>query len=328
LEAAWRTHSAAHQVAPPATEAQLSDLAVALGQPVPPELRALLLQSNGSESTDLWSWLSAADIAREHETWNHLAATGEYGDVAYDLGRAGVTVPRLVHPGWIPIAHDHGGNHLAIDTVPGPNGTPGQIIEFGADLVDGPFLHADSLLDYLSDRRYPWPEDAEIDHQVRPDSPRPLLDDDVPAPIQSLRLFGLSVVDGATVSRAAGLKMLLINGVPAVDLAGLQELPLQELRLLNIPRLDLGPLAGHPTLRGLSLSGCGDVEGTAALAALPSLEHVELDRGDTILDALATHPRLHRVTLAGTQPLAEKVASANRLLHATPLALHTLSGRA
>ncbi|KAF1839080.1 cell wall assembly and cell proliferation coordinating protein [Decorospora gaudefroyi] len=37
------------------------------------------------------------------------------------------------HPAWIPLARDWGGNYLATDLAPGPNGTWGQIIIFGRD---------------------------------------------------------------------------------------------------------------------------------------------------------------------------------------------------
>lgn len=37
------------------------------------------------------------------------------------------------HPAWIPLARDWGGNYLAADLAPGPNGTWGQIIIFGRD---------------------------------------------------------------------------------------------------------------------------------------------------------------------------------------------------
>ncbi|KAH7553208.1 hypothetical protein J3E72DRAFT_217331 [Bipolaris maydis] len=37
------------------------------------------------------------------------------------------------HPAWIPLARDWGGNYLAVDLAPGPNGTWGQIIIFGRD---------------------------------------------------------------------------------------------------------------------------------------------------------------------------------------------------
>ncbi|OLN84980.1 Glucan synthesis regulatory protein [Colletotrichum chlorophyti] len=37
------------------------------------------------------------------------------------------------HPAWIPLVRDWGGNNLAVDLAPGPNGKWGQIILFGRD---------------------------------------------------------------------------------------------------------------------------------------------------------------------------------------------------
>lgn len=37
------------------------------------------------------------------------------------------------HPAWIPLVRDWGGNNLAVDLAPGPNGTWGQVILFGRD---------------------------------------------------------------------------------------------------------------------------------------------------------------------------------------------------
>lgn len=37
------------------------------------------------------------------------------------------------HPGWIPLVRDWGGNNLAVDLAPGPNGKWGQVILFGRD---------------------------------------------------------------------------------------------------------------------------------------------------------------------------------------------------
>lgn len=54
------------------------------------------------------------------------------------LARQGSVPPNSVqkayaHAGWIPLVRDWGGNNLAVDLAPGPNGRWGQIILFGRD---------------------------------------------------------------------------------------------------------------------------------------------------------------------------------------------------
>lgn len=45
----------------------------------------------------------------------------------------GAVQKAYAHPGWIPVARDWGGNHIAIDLAPGPAGKWGQVIIFGRD---------------------------------------------------------------------------------------------------------------------------------------------------------------------------------------------------
>ncbi|KAI4608184.1 hypothetical protein J4E80_009192 [Alternaria sp. BMP 0032] len=45
----------------------------------------------------------------------------------------GAVQKAYAHPAWIPLARDWGGNYLAVDLAPGPNGQWGQIIIFGRD---------------------------------------------------------------------------------------------------------------------------------------------------------------------------------------------------
>ncbi|KAJ5081378.1 hypothetical protein NUU61_009642 [Penicillium alfredii] len=45
----------------------------------------------------------------------------------------GAVQKAYAHPGWIPLARDWGGNHIAIDLAPGPAGKWGQVIIFGRD---------------------------------------------------------------------------------------------------------------------------------------------------------------------------------------------------
>ncbi|KAI8956473.1 cell wall assembly and cell proliferation coordinating protein [Daldinia sp. FL1419] len=53
------------------------------------------------------------------------------------------------HPAWIPLVRDWGGNNLAVDLAPGPNGIWGQIILFGRD-YDTKYVVARSWAAFLS----------------------------------------------------------------------------------------------------------------------------------------------------------------------------------
>ncbi|GJC93601.1 SMI1/KNR4 family protein [Colletotrichum higginsianum] len=53
------------------------------------------------------------------------------------------------HPAWIPLVRDWGGNNLAVDLAPGPNGRWGQIILFGRD-YDTKYVIARSWAHFLA----------------------------------------------------------------------------------------------------------------------------------------------------------------------------------
>lgn len=269
---------------------------------------------------------------RRDRTWQATAVPGDPGEVVLrpiHFPQQPALLPELsperraeLQELWTAGAHDYGGNHLAVDTVPGPTGVPGQIIEFGRDL-DGGFLQADSLVDFFAGRRNTWPEDPHIDHVVHAETPRPLTEADVPADIQCLRVFGFRTVSGEVAAHAAALKLLIIRNADTVDLAGLDGVELQELRLLDIPEVDLAPLADHPTLRIVNLESIGELHGVEKLGTLPVLETVSFadTPADAALEVLAQHPTLHRVEFKGRQSLAEKAALGKRLGAGTTAAM-------
>lgn len=343
LQQVWATGAGDYETSVPATEAQLDDLATALGRPVPPQIASLLQLSDGATvscadedldwnrtMTSGWELLSAEAIAQAHQNWSELATDGPYDGVALDLGRPGATAPRLLHPGWIPFASDGGGNHLAVDTVPGPAGVAGQVLEFGRDLHDGAVVHADSVLDFLAGRRHESVPSDGLNTLIQAEDRRVLRTDEVPPACQNLRLVGLSEVSGTTVARAAGLKSLLVRDVESVDLDGLQNLPLQELRLLDLEGVDLAPLAGHPALRRLTLENIRGLRGVAALGTLPALESVSftgpVDTG--LVRAVADNPRLHQVSFDRDLPLEDAITFADILRPEAPVQVHRESGRA
>ncbi|CUS11954.1 unnamed protein product [Tuber aestivum] len=61
----------------------------------------------------------------------------------------GAVVKAYAHPGWIPMVRDWGGNNIAVDLAPGPNGTWGQVILFGRD-YDTKYVVAKSWPHFLA----------------------------------------------------------------------------------------------------------------------------------------------------------------------------------
>lgn len=325
----WAQGSGGYAVQAPMTADAAEKLAVYLGIPIPPQLKALLRLSDGAKFdaeveegtlTAGWSFLSSAEIMQRHKQWAELAANGPYTGEAFDQGIPGVVQLRLLHPGWIPFAHDHGGNCLGIDLVPGPHGIAGQIIEYGRDLVDGPVRHADSLVDYLAQRRYDWPAPY-LDHVIPPETPQPFIRAEVPEETESLRLFNLEYFAISAVHDLP-LKALILRNIAAVDLSGIEFLPLQSLRLLDLKEADLAPLAGHPTLRMITVENVEKLYNVEALGALAALETVEMDSTQA-LDALGD---IHVLKLPKGLRLVQAVDLINRVCRQSSLEITFSSG--
>jgi len=139
------------KLAPPASVADLDVAETTLGYPLPPELRALYGLHNGqsSEAHGLFGGLPFLSLGRamsEWSTWRQFE-TADY-DSNYSSVPLGAVVETYTHAGWFPITRDGGGNNLAVDTVPGPNGVARQVINFGRDESDL-FAYAPSLVEFL-----------------------------------------------------------------------------------------------------------------------------------------------------------------------------------
>jgi internalin A len=121
---------------PGAQETDLEAAEAALGQKLPEEWRQLYRLhdgENGSVGALLgMSWLPLAEVVSNWRGWMDLLS--EYQEEGSHFSvPPGAIQEHYIDRGWIPIAHDHGGNHLGIDLNPGPQGRPGQIINFGRD---------------------------------------------------------------------------------------------------------------------------------------------------------------------------------------------------
>ena len=83
------------------------------------------------------TFMPMAQVRKDVQMWEQIAAEetelGEAEGGDYSSVPEGAVVARYYNPGWIPFAHDYGGNYLAVDCAPGPHGSVGQIINFGRD---------------------------------------------------------------------------------------------------------------------------------------------------------------------------------------------------
>jgi cell wall assembly regulator SMI1 len=131
---------------PPASESALLALQQGIEYPLPPELLAIYgLYDGGPKCADdptaeciLYSYgfLSTSEMLRSNASMRELRRELNYEKIEEDRDSApsfppGTVQDRYSCDGWIPFAHSGGGDYLAIDFAPGPNGVPGQIINFG-----------------------------------------------------------------------------------------------------------------------------------------------------------------------------------------------------
>jgi cell wall assembly regulator SMI1 len=74
------------------------------------------------------------ELARTAQMWRDIAgADPELAEDGYfhSSDPEGAITAKYINAGWIAFADDFGGNHLSVDTAPGPAGTAGQIINSG-----------------------------------------------------------------------------------------------------------------------------------------------------------------------------------------------------
>ncbi len=123
-----------------AAEADLEALETVVGQPLTPDARAYFAGHNGQTdgSPGLFfglRLLSTRDVAREWGLWDAMRRDDPSlaTSIAVTSEPEGTIAPVYLNAGWLPLTADGAGNHLALDLAPGPTGTRGQVIVFGAD---------------------------------------------------------------------------------------------------------------------------------------------------------------------------------------------------
>ncbi|WP_026411242.1 SMI1/KNR4 family protein [Actinomadura oligospora] len=299
----------------PASEEDIAEAEEDLGFALPPDLRALYGIADGeghqiNSLFDRWEWFSLADLGDEDDEWLDISQEWQYEPWRRTLFDA--RVPNAVRrsalrPGWIRFAFDTGGNWLALDMDPGPEGRPGQVIAVGVDFGDGPAYVADSVTTFLrrlvealerGDHRQHdrslWIE-ADLPHEpgghgVYSDGP-PSLEragqaEQAGPRVQEVRVT--EVEDCAFLGALPDVLSLTLSGEGSPDLAPAGDRPVEYLRL-DVESADLTGPARNPQLRSLSITCTRPVD-LAPLRASPSLWALDI-AGASVAD-LRTVARL------------------------------------
>lgn len=129
-----------HRLNPPATEAQLAAFEQLVGRTMPRAFHQLYQWHDG-EQDGSWGYvyglqlLPLEQVAFQWTSWNEVLADFDGDRYAIPGGGwpQGAVDPAYINPGWIPLTHDWGGNHIGLDLDPWPEGRIGQVILFGRD---------------------------------------------------------------------------------------------------------------------------------------------------------------------------------------------------
>ncbi|MFD8844484.1 SMI1/KNR4 family protein [Streptomyces pseudogriseolus] len=241
-----------------ASEEELAAAEARLGVTLPPELRALyeVVRSRYEDWDDFrepydvigcdlfpLSEVYVADAASRQVLW-------QFG--AMDAVEAGPehAVQQLVgSPGWIVFGDNGGGDRIAVDLTPGPDGHVGQVIIIGHEGNIGAGLVADSLTDMVVHRHF---DGRPVRKVERP----PLV---------------------AYVNRAS---------LPSVEAASHPGLEVLSIGVWEKEPVSLAPVFDLPRLRTLSVYS-GTLADPCEIARLPRLEYLELPPAEwrVLLDA-------------------------------------------
>ncbi|WP_185960056.1 SMI1/KNR4 family protein [Planococcus soli] len=120
----------------PATVEEIEDLERILGVSLPNDLSRLYQLHNGELAGEPGlffglSFLPLPDVLNEWRFCASLADDRAMNDVPFYAVPLETIKDQYINRKWIPFAADFGGNFLAVDLDPGPNGTYGQVINFG-----------------------------------------------------------------------------------------------------------------------------------------------------------------------------------------------------
>ncbi|GAA4630262.1 hypothetical protein GCM10023196_054890 [Actinoallomurus vinaceus] len=271
---------------PPA--AGLEEMEGRLNVALPADLRALYGVADGDGQAGLFGrlswWMDASGVAAVHGGDRHWAPRGwrdrPFRPFVHDADPPGTVRRSVDRRGWIPFVIGTDGNYLAVDMDPASGGRPGQVIRIGPDYHHGPTYVADSVTTLL--RRH-VDALARGDHRIGEDGGLWI---DVPEPhkgagthLQTLRVTEGGEADLQLARQAPFLRAVELSRCRSADLTALREAPVETLDI-DLKTIDLAPLAGHPTLRAVTLTTPHPVD-LGPLRTLPHLEGLDLSRAST-----------------------------------------------
>ncbi|MFD0851198.1 SMI1/KNR4 family protein [Actinomadura adrarensis] len=277
----------------PANEEDLAAVEEELRVALPADLRALYRLANGDGDLinplfDRHPWVTLDEICDLETEWLDISREWEYEQwrrPVFDATPPGTVRRSALRPGWIRFAEDTGGNWLAVDMDPGPNGRPGQVIEVGVDCTEGSAYVADSVTaflrhlvealergDYRRHEESLWIEselpalpEATMHYYDGPPS-RERAEQAGPR-VQDVRVT--EVEDCAFLDVLPEVLSLVLSSKGSADLTVLGDRPLEHLEL-DMETVDLTAPTRNRELRSLSVTSARPVE-LAPLRALPHL---------------------------------------------------------
>ncbi|MEU0741341.1 SMI1/KNR4 family protein [Streptomyces sp. NPDC006134] len=241
-----------------ASEGEIAAAEARLGMPLPAELRALYqvvrgryedwddyrepYDTIGCELLPLGE-VYVADAASRRVLWRFGAMA------AVETGPEDAVQGLVGSPGWIVFGDNGGGDRIAVDLTPGPDGHVGQVIVIGHEGNIGAGLVADSLTDMVVHRHF----------------------------------------DGRPVQRAERLPLVAhVNRVslPGIEAAAHPGLEVLSIGVWEKEPLSLAPAFGLPRLRTLSAHP-GSLADPCEISRLTHLEYLELPPAEwrVLLDA-------------------------------------------
>ncbi|WP_405807179.1 SMI1/KNR4 family protein [Streptomyces sp. NBC_01187] len=277
----------------PASEADLAAAEAELGVALPADLRALYGIADGDDDLvnplfDRHPWFPLAEIGDQDDEWLDIAQEWEHEPwrrTVFDTQPPDTVRRSPLRAGWIRFAFDTGGNWLAVDMDPGPNGRPGQVIAIGVDYTDGPTYVADSVTTFLrrlvealerGDYRHHdkslW-IDADLPDwsgghtRYSDDRPSRARAEQAGPRVQEVRVTG--VEDCAFLTAVPDVCSLVLSSEGSPDLTPLAGRPVEHLEL-DMESVDLTAPARNRELRSLSVTCARPLE-LAPLRTVPKL---------------------------------------------------------